>query len=63
MPLYSPEGLAQYVPSNFTNKFPLDHVTQDDVSTSLQRLGVETITGYQTVRGRGMGIVVMPEMH
>ena len=35
------------------------HVTQDDVSTPLQRLEVEQITGRQSVRGRGGVIAVV----
>ena len=38
---------------------PPYHVTQDDVSTPLQRLEVEKITRHQSVRRRGGVIVVM----
>ena len=53
MPKYLPAGLTQYVLSKFTNMSPPYHVTQDDVSTPLQRLEVEQFTGHQSVRGRG----------
>ena len=39
--------------NNFSKKSPPYHVTQYDVSTPLQRLEVEKITGHQSVRGRG----------
>ena len=45
MPKYLPAGLTQYVLNNFSKKSPPYHVTQDDVSTPLQRLEVEQITG------------------
>ena len=46
MPKYLPAGLTQYVLNNFFKKSPPYHVTQDDVSTPIQRLGVEQITGH-----------------
>ena len=39
------------------------HVTQDDVSTPLQRLEVEKISGHQSVRGRGGVIAVLYKTH
>ena len=42
---------------------PPYHVTQDDVSTPLQRLEMEKITGHQSVRGRGGVNTVMYETH
>ena len=42
---------------------PPYHVTQHDVSTPLQRLEVEKITGHQSVRSRGGVIAVMYETH
>ena len=48
MPKYLPAGLTQYVLSNFSKKSPPYHVTQDDISNSLQRLEVEQITGHQS---------------
>ena len=45
MPKYPPAGLTQYVLNNFSKKSPPYHVTQDNVSTPLQRLEVEQITG------------------
>ena len=48
---------------NFSKKSPSYHVTQDDVSTTLQRLKVEKSTGHQSVRGRGGVITVMNETH
>ena len=47
MPKYLLNGLTQYVINTFTKKYPLHHVTQDDVSAPLQRLEVERITGHQ----------------
>ena len=58
MPKYLPAGLTQYVLNNFSKKSPPYHVTQDDASTPLQRLEVETITGHQSVRGR-RGIIAV----
>ena len=58
-----PAGLTQYVLNNFSKNRPPYHVTQDDVSTPLQRLEVEKITGHQLVRGRGGVIAVMYETH
>ena len=52
MPKYLPAGLTQYVLNIFSKKSPPYHVTQDDVSTPLQRLEVEQVTGHQSVRGR-----------
>ena len=52
MPKYLPAGLTQYVFNNVSKKSPPYHVTQDDVSTPLQWLEVEQITGHQSVRGR-----------
>ena len=56
-------GWTQYVLNSFSKKSPPYHVIQDDVSTSLQRLEVEKITGHQSVRGRGGVITVMHETH
>ena len=50
---------AARVLNNFSMKSPPYHVTQDDVSTPLQRLEVEQITGHQSVRGRGGFIAVL----
>ena len=63
MPKYFPVGLTQYMLNNFSKKFPPHHVTQDDVSTTLQRLEEEKITGHQSVRGRGGVTAVMYETH
>ena len=49
--------------NNFYKKSSPYHVTQDDVSTSLQRLQVEKITGHQSVLGRGGVIAVMYGTH
>ena len=43
---------------NVYKKSPPYNVTQDDVSTPLQRLEVEKISGHQYVRGRGDVIAV-----
>ena len=59
MPKYLPAGLTQYVLNNVSKTSPPYHVTQDDVSTPLQRLGVEQITGDQSVRGRD-GVIAVP---
>ena len=45
--------------NNASKKSPPYHVTQDDVSTPLQRLEVEQITGHQSVQGRGGVIAVL----
>ena len=45
VPKYLLVGLTQYVLNIFSKKSPPYHVTQDDVSTTLQRLEVEQITG------------------
>ena len=58
MPKYLPVGLTQYVLNIVSKKSPPYHVTQDDVSTPLQRLEVDQITGHQSVRGRGGVIAV-----
>ena len=63
MPKYLPAGLTQYVLNYFSKKSPQYHVTQDDVSTTLQRLEAEKITGHQSVRGRGGVITVLYETH
>ena len=63
MPKYLPAGLTQYVLNNFFKKSPPYHVTQDNVSTPLQRLEVEQITGHQSVRGRGGVIAVLCKTH
>ena len=49
--------------NNFSNKSSPHHVTQDDVSTPLQRLEVEKVTGHQSVLGRDGVIAVMYETH
>ena len=59
MPKYLPVGLTQYVLNIFSKESPPYHVTQDDVSTPLQRLEVEQITGHQSVRVRGGVIAVL----
>ena len=51
MPKQLPVGLTQYALNNFFKTSPPYHVTQDDVSTPLQRLEVEQITGCPLVRG------------
>ena len=61
MPKHLPAGLTQYMLNNFSKKSPLYHVTQDDVSTPLQLLVEEKITGHQSVRCRGGVIAVMYE--
>ena len=63
VPKYLPAGLTQYVLNKFPKKSPPYHVTQDDVSTPLQRLEVEQITGDQSVLGRGGVIAVLYKAH
>ena len=63
MSKYFPAGLTQYVLNIFSKKPPPYHVTQDDVSTPLQRLEVEQITGHQSVRGRGGVVAVLYKTH
>ena len=60
---YQAAGLTQYVLNIFSKKSPPYHVTQDDVSTPLQRLEVKQITGHQSVRGRGGVIAVLYRTH
>ena len=63
MPKTLPAGLTQYELKIFFKKSPPYHVTQDDVSTPLQRLEVEQITSHQSARGRGGVIVVLYKTH
>ena len=49
--------------NKFSKKSPIYHVTQDDSSNPLQRLGVEKITGHQPARGRGGVIAVLYKTH
>ena len=58
-PKQLPAGLLQYVLNNFSKTSPPYYVTQDHVSTPLQRLEVEQPTGHQSVRGRGGVIAVL----
>ena len=53
-----PAGLAPYVLNNYTAKFPPYHVTEDDVTVPIERLEIEKITIYRSVRGRGGAIAV-----
>ena len=59
MPRYLLAGQTQYV----LNTSPTYHVAQDDVSTPLQRLEVEQITGHQFIRGRGGVNAVLYKTH
>ena len=61
--MYLPAGLTQNALNNVSKKSPPCHVTQDDVSTLLQRLEVEKITGHHSVHGRGGVIAVMHETY
>ena len=63
MPKYLPAGLTQYVSNNSSKNPPPYHVTQDDVSTPLERLEVDEIAGHQSVRGQGGVIAVMYGTH
>ena len=63
MPRHLPAGLTQYVLNSVSKISPPCHVTQDDVAAPLQRLEVEKITGYQSVRGRGGIIAVLYKTH
>ena len=63
MPKYLPAGLTQHVLNIFSRKSPPYHVTQDDVSTSLQQREVEQITGQQSVHGRGGVVAVLYKTH
>ena len=47
----------------FSKTSPPYQVTQDNVSTPLQRLEVEQITGHQSVQGRGGVIAVLYKTH
>ena len=64
-PLKPPPQKGAFHPNKITasKKSPPYHVTQDDVSTPLQRLEVEQITGHQPVRGRGGVIAVLYKTH
>ena len=57
------DRLTQYVFNNFTQTPPTYHVIQDDVSSPLQRLKVETVTGHQSRRSRRGVIAVTCETH
>ena len=63
IPTHLPPGLTRYVLNNLSKKSSPYHVTQDDVSTPLQRLEVEKISGHQSVRGRGGVIAVLYKTH
>ena len=63
MPKYSPAGLTQYVLNNISKEPPPCHVTQNGVSTHLQRLEVEKITGHQSDPDQGGVIAVVYETH
>ena len=64
MPKYLPDGLTQYLLNNFTEKFPPYYVTQDDVSTALERVEVEKINGMAINRSAGgVVIAVLYETH
>ena len=60
---YLPAGLTQYVLNTFSKTSPPYHVSQDDVSTPLQRLESEQINGHQSVWGRGGVIAVQYKTH
>ena len=62
IPKYLPTGLTQYVLKNFSKKCSPHHVTQDGVSSPLQRLEVEKVIGHQSVHDRGGAITVMYEI-
>ena len=59
MPKYLPARLKQYCAKYVSKKSPPYHVTQDDVSTPVQHLEVEQITGHQPFRGRS-GVIAVP---
>ena len=63
MPKHLPAELAKYVLYNLSKKSSPFHVTHDDVSTPLQRLEVEKITGHHLVCGGGGVIAMMYETH
>ena len=63
MPKHLPVGSTQVVLNNFSKNSPPYQVTQDDVSTPLQRLEVDQIAGHQSVRGRGGVIAVLCKTH
>ena len=59
IPKYQSAGQKQYVLNNLLKNSPSYHVTQNDVSTPLQRLEVEQLTGHQSVRGQGGVMAVL----
>ena len=63
LPRFLPAGATPYVLSNYTNKYPPYHVTEDDVTVPIERLAVEKITSHRSVRGRGGVIAVLYETH
>ena len=63
MPKSLPAGRTRYALNNFSNKSPPHHVTQDGVSTPLQLLEAEQITGHHSVRVRGGVIAVLYKTH
>ena len=63
LPRFLPAGLTPYVLNNYTNKSPLYHVTEDDVTVPIERLEVEKITSHRSVRGRDGVIAVLYGTH
>jgi len=63
LPRFLPAGLTPYVLNSYANKSPPYHVTENDVSTPVERLEVERISGHQSVRGRGGTMAVLYQTH
>lgn len=52
-----------YILNNYTTKPPPYHVTQTDVSPSLELFPVDLVSDHQSVRGRGGTVAVMYEAY
>ena len=58
LPRFLPAGLTPYV-LNHTSKSAPYHVTEDDVTASIDRLEVQKIISHRSVRGRGGVVAVL----
>ena len=63
LPLFPPAGLTPYVLNTYAYKSPAYHVTEDDVTTSIDRLEVDNITSHRPERVRGGVVTVLYETH
>lgn len=63
LPRFLPAGLTQYGLNNYTTKSPAYRVSEDGVSTSIERLEVEQTSGHHYVGGHRGVIVVLYQTH